>query len=177
MSLLLLAAGCHIDEAPAPTVATPVRLAMGAGTLVLNPSGYAPLSARLAFQAPMSGRVRLVIHGRHGAASDVVQQFSDEGTTHTVPILGLYANYANSVDVQLVNPAGQTLADTTLTIQTGPLPANMPTVSVAEGTPPADWGATFRWSVISAPSTRTCRSFSTITAKFAGCSTIPAVPS
>jgi arylsulfate sulfotransferase len=143
LSLTLLAAGCHQDHEVAPAVVTPIRLAMGAGTLVLNPSGYAPLSARLAFQAPQSGRVRLVVHGRHGAASDVVQQFNDEGTSHSVPILGLYANYANSVQVQLVNPAGQALADTTLVIQTGPLPANMPTINVAESTPPSGLGGDF----------------------------------
>ncbi len=144
MSLLsLLAVGCHKEEDVAPTPVGPVRLALNAGALVLNPSGYAPLSAQLSFQSPQSGRVRLVVHGRHGAASDVVQQFSDEGTTHTVPILGLYADYANSVQVQLVNPEGQALADTTLTIQTGPLPANMPTVSVAQGTPPSGLGGDF----------------------------------
>jgi arylsulfate sulfotransferase len=143
LSLLLLATGCHKDRelTPAPVVA--VRLAQGAGTLVLNPTGYAPLSARLSFHSPLSGRVRLVVHGRHGAASDVVQQFSDEGTAHTVPILGLYADYANQVQVQLVNPSGQALADTTLTIQTGPLPADMPTVRLAEGAPPSGLGGDF----------------------------------
>ena len=125
-SSLLALAACHkeADVVPGPT--TPLHLAFGSGALTLNPSGYAPLAARLTLTSPLSGRLRLVVHGRHGAASDFTQQFSDEGTAHTVPILGLYPSYANAVDVQLVNPTGQVLADTTLTIQTGPLPANMP---------------------------------------------------
>ena len=66
------------------------------------------------------------MHGRHGAASDLTQQFADEGTAHLVPVLGLYPNYANLVSVQLVDPGGQVLADTALTIQTAPLPPDMP---------------------------------------------------
>jgi len=123
---LLLLGGCRRDaeQAPAPVVA--LHLSFGTGSLVLNPSGYAPLAARLAFTSRQEGQLRVVVHGRHGAASDLTQQFADEGTVHAVPILGLYPDYANVVSVQLVNPGGQVLADTTLTIQTAPLPPNMP---------------------------------------------------
>ena len=133
LSLLILLAACHKDrdDGPAPTAIVPVHLALGSGTLTLNPTGYAPLAAKLTFTAPLAGRVRLVIHGRHGSDSDVVQQFNDQGMAHSVAVLGLYASYDNSVDVQLVNPQGQVLADTTLGIQTGGLPANMPTSIIA----------------------------------------------
>ena len=130
LSLLALA-GCRKDADIVPAPTTPLHLAFGSVALALNPSGYAPLAARLTLTAPLSGRLRLVVHGRHGAASDIVQQFSDEGTTHTVPVLGLYADYANALNAQLISPAGQVLADTALTIQTGPLPANMPAALVA----------------------------------------------
>ena len=130
---LSLLAACHKEANVAP--APPARVTFGSVALALNPSGYAPLSARLTATAPLSGRLRLVVHGRHGAASDFAQQFDDEGLAHTVPVLGLYADYANAVDVQLVNPAGRVLADTALTIQTGPLPADMLTGYVA--VPPA----------------------------------------
>ncbi len=142
LSLGLLA-GCRkdADQAPAPTV--PLHLTFGAGDLTLNPSGYAPLTARLTLNSPRSGRLRLVVHGRHGPASDLTQQFNDEGTAHTVPIMGLYANYANSVTVALVNPTGQVLADTTLTIQTAALPPNMPTDLVTAEPTGAALGADF----------------------------------
>jgi arylsulfate sulfotransferase len=119
-------ASCHKDAGQAPAPVEALHLSFGAGSLVLNPSGYAPLTARLAFTSRQSGQLRLVVHGRHGAASDLTQQFADEGTVHTVPIMGLYPDYANTVSVQLVNPTGQVLADTTLTIQTAPLPPTMP---------------------------------------------------
>lgn len=122
-----LLAGCRREDGQAPVPATTLQLSFGAGALVLNPSGYAPLTARLTFTSRQSGQLRLVVHGRHGAASDLTQQFTDEGTAHDVPILGLYPDYANAVSVQLVNLDGQLLADTTLTIQTPPLPPNMPT--------------------------------------------------
>ena len=123
---LLALASCHKDAGLAPAPVVPLHLSFGTGSLVLNPSGYAPLTARLAFTSRQSGQLRVVVHGRHGPASDLTQQFTDEGTVHAVPILGLYPDYANAVSVQLVNPGGQVLADTTLTIQTAPLPPDMP---------------------------------------------------
>ncbi|MGI4762823.1 MAG: aryl-sulfate sulfotransferase [Janthinobacterium lividum] len=125
LSLLALA-GCRKDEGQAPASVVPLHLSFGAGTLTLNPSGYAPLTARLSLLSRQSGQLRLVVHGRHGTASDLTQQFADEGTVHTVPILGLYPDYANSVSVQLVDPSGRVLADTALTIQTQALPPDMP---------------------------------------------------
>jgi len=111
--------------------------------VVLNPTGYAPLTARLTLLAAPAGQLRLVVHGRHGAASDLTQQFADEGKVGTVPIMGLYPDYANSVSVQLVSPAGQLLADTTFTIQTAPLPPNMPTTLVTTAPTGAALGGDF----------------------------------
>ncbi|MDO7886749.1 aryl-sulfate sulfotransferase [Hymenobacter cheonanensis] len=123
---LLALASCHREAAPAPAPVETLHLSFGAGSLTLNPSGYAPLTARLSLTSRQSGRLRLVVHGRHGAASDLTQQFADEGTMHTVPVLGLYPNYANNVTVQLVDPGGAVLADTALLIQTAALPPDMP---------------------------------------------------
>ena len=44
---------------------------------------------------------------------------------------GLYANYANTVELRLIGGRGDTTAQGTLTIQTGDLPPNMPTAITA----------------------------------------------
>ncbi|AMJ65646.1 aryl-sulfate sulfotransferase [Hymenobacter sp. PAMC 26628] len=130
---------CQKDDpgAVGPAVATALgpgpHLVLAPGAVVLNPTGFAPLAAQVTFTYPLAAVTKLVVHGRHGADSDVVQQFDDRGTAHTVPVLGLYADYANRVELQQLDPAGRVLADTTLTIATGPLPPGMPTsISVTE---------------------------------------------
>ncbi|QKG52217.1 aryl-sulfate sulfotransferase [Hymenobacter sp. BRD67] len=137
-------AGCHHEEVtPQPAVHITAQLALAPGAVVVNPTGYAPLAAQLSFAYPVAGRTRLVVHGKHGADSDVVQQFDDSGTTHSVPILGLYADFDNKVDVQLTDAQGLALADTTLTIHTGALPPAMPTAITVTTAPTVPLGGNF----------------------------------
>ncbi|MGI4832530.1 MAG: aryl-sulfate sulfotransferase N-terminal domain-containing protein [Janthinobacterium lividum] len=98
LGLLAALASCRKDAAEtlAPTTLIPLHLALSSGTLTFNPSSYAPLAAQMVFTAPTVGRVRLVVHGRHGTDSDVVQQFDDQGTTHRVAILGVYTSFTLS---------------------------------------------------------------------------------
>ena len=63
--------------------------------------------------------------------------FADTGVLHSVPVIGLYANYTNTVDIRLINNSGDTLAKTTINIQTGALPANLPASIVADVLPTA----------------------------------------
>lgn len=95
--------------------------------LELNPTGYAPLSARLTFTTDKPGTTTVRVYGTHGTASDVVQQIHDAGTTHVIPILGLYADYTNSVEVSFRTDDGQTLLSDTLRVTTNRLPTGMPT--------------------------------------------------
>jgi arylsulfate sulfotransferase len=139
---LLLLVSCYKDAGQAPAPVETLHLSFGTGALTLNPSGYAPLTAQLSLTSRQSGRLRLVVHGRHGTASDLTHQFADEGTVHTVPILGLYPDYANNVTVELVDPSGQVLADTALSIQTAALPPDMPT-SLVTTAPTGTLGGNF----------------------------------
>jgi hypothetical protein len=60
--------------------------------LLLNPSGYATLSAQLTFSAAGPGTTTVTVRGKHDSDSDVEQRIHDAGPMHVVPILGLYAN-------------------------------------------------------------------------------------
>ena len=136
LAFMGLFAGCRHDDVvvtPTPTIRP---LVLAATDLVLNPTGYAPLAARLSFHTASGGTTTVVVHGRHGAASDVVQRYHDTDTTHTVPVLGLYADYANQVDVTFTAENGWLVEKTALTITTGPLPPNLPTaIAVTTATP------------------------------------------
>ncbi|MEO6149793.1 MAG: aryl-sulfate sulfotransferase, partial [Mucilaginibacter sp.] len=124
----IVLSGCKKDkkttpETPEVTVTTftiPVEAA------TLNPSGNAPLSALLKFTSPISGHTEIVVTGKHGEPSDVAQTFTDNGTTHSIPIIGLYSDYLNTVKISVVDAQGNR-ANSTVTIQTGPLPVNTPT--------------------------------------------------
>ncbi|WP_210514672.1 aryl-sulfate sulfotransferase [Hymenobacter terricola] len=126
---------CRKDDVvvPVPTVqSSPIPRS----TLLLNPSGYAPLSAQLTFSTTGAGTTTVVVHGKHGPASDITQHIHDAGPTHVAPILGLYANWANFVTVTFTADNGQTVLTDTLTVRTGFLPANLPT-AITVTTPPA----------------------------------------
>jgi arylsulfate sulfotransferase len=114
--------GCHKDR--------PILLSTGlhsvttftipAKAVVLNPTGNAPLSALVSFTSPAAGYTIITVKGIHGSASDVVQTFTDSGTYHTIPILGLYINRLNTVNIAIVDSKKDT-AKATFTIQTLPL--------------------------------------------------------
>ncbi len=98
-------------------------LMIPADSVKLNPFGSAPLSALLHYTTAASGHTKIVVKGQDGDASDISQEFSDKGFSHSVAILGLYSDFKNSVDVYLVDDKGKNLAKTTLTIVTAALPA------------------------------------------------------
>ena len=130
----------HDDVAltPTPTVRP---LAVATHGLVLNPTGYAPLSAELSFHTASAGTTTVVVHGQHGAPSDVVQRYHDADTVHVVPVLGLYADYANQVDVTFTSDDGWHIEKTSLTVPTGALPPNLPTAIAVTQAPTAELGA------------------------------------
>jgi arylsulfate sulfotransferase len=78
----------------------------------LNPTGNAPLSALVHFKTQNAGHTQIRVKGMHGAASDVVQEFTDAGTDHIIPIVGLYGGYTNTVTVNVIDSKNDTLSAT-----------------------------------------------------------------
>ncbi|RZM05591.1 MAG: hypothetical protein EOO88_54655, partial [Pedobacter sp.] len=52
--------------------------------------------------------------------------FNDNGLRHSIPLIGLYPNYTNTVDVRIVSTSGDTLAKSTMTVQTPALSSDIP---------------------------------------------------
>jgi len=123
---------CHKDRPVTAPLDTDTGLTITStftlpdSSVKLNPTGYAPLSALLTFKSAASGHTEIIVKGKHGTTSDVTQVFTDNSTSHSIPILGLYANYKNTVEIYVVS--GNNIATkTTINITTGALPANTPT--------------------------------------------------
>ncbi len=118
--IILFLFGCHKDRPIVLSHYVVVNFTIPADAVVLNPSGNAPLSALVSFKSPLKGHTIITVKGIHGSASDVVQAFSDTGNYHVIPVLGLYINRLNTVNIAVIDSKNDT-AKATFTIQTLPL--------------------------------------------------------
>ena len=125
--MLVMLTACKDVDNDLPTPVAPVAFTVAADSIKLNPYGYSPLAALVSFSTPATGKSFVRVRGKHGSITTVEHVFNDTGTSHSVPVLGLYPNYANTVDIGVLSASGDTLAISTMTIQTGDLPPNMPT--------------------------------------------------
>lgn len=66
--------------------------------IVLNPYGFTPLTALMRFKTEKPSHVRITIKGR-GRAPDLSFNHPENKTEHYLPILGLYANHTNKIDL------------------------------------------------------------------------------
>jgi arylsulfate sulfotransferase len=103
-----------------------VPLVISPDSITVNPSGYNPLCALVHFTTPFQGKAAIRVVGQDGPGSDIEHVFNDYGYRHDVPLIGLYANFLNTIDVAVLDNNNDTLAKTTINIQTGNLPPNMP---------------------------------------------------
>jgi arylsulfate sulfotransferase len=111
-------------------------------TTTVNPSGYAPLTARINLNTTLPTRVMITVFGKRGIASTVVKSFDTLSTTHNIEVLGLYANYANIVQLSLSDENGQSLGSSAINIQTIPLSVELGTVSINTSLPSKKPGMT-----------------------------------
>ncbi|MDR2275194.1 MAG: aryl-sulfate sulfotransferase [Sphingobacterium sp.] len=84
----------------------------------IDPSGYNPLVALVNVELPTYGRVRVTVRGKHGQVGTITHLCSDETPRQSVPILGLYADYNNVVDLAFTDFEGKERGSTTIHIRT-----------------------------------------------------------
>lgn len=84
----------------------------------IDPSGYNPLAALVNVELPTYGRVRVTVRGKHGQLGTITHLCSDETPRQSVPILGLYADYNNVVDLAFTDFEGKERGSTTIHIRT-----------------------------------------------------------
>ncbi len=90
--------------------------------ILLNPYGISPLSALIAFKTDIPLKISLQISGKdeHSGLSFEFDFFNNE---HYLPIYGLYAQHANTINLSGHDSEGNLIIEQTYTIQTDPLTA------------------------------------------------------
>lgn len=135
VSLFLLASCGNSDDLPGPgpdpdpTVVLQQDVVQSQ-SLTVNLSGVAPLTAVLAFSTSEAVTSRVRVVGKNGPISDVIKDFTAPSVLHGLPILGLYADHNNEVEVTLFDQAGNSLGTSSFNIATNPLIRDMPSISV-----------------------------------------------
>ncbi|MGI9548285.1 MAG: aryl-sulfate sulfotransferase, partial [Flavobacteriaceae bacterium] len=100
--------------------------------VTLNPTGFAPLSARIELETSEDVRVSMRIKGRSNSQSDFVHDFSEISANLSIPVHGLYANHLNEVELTFYDNAGQNLGVQIFEIQTESLVGAMPEIIIEE---------------------------------------------
>jgi arylsulfate sulfotransferase len=114
------------EDTTAPSDAD--RLAAVEPTLVLNPSGIAPLSASFRVETPISTTLTTRLLGQGG--DPPIERTSDRpATQHELAILGLYPGAENLVEFSLTTASGVSLTDT-VRVSTEALPDFLPDVEI-----------------------------------------------
>ena len=103
----------------------------------LNPSGVAPLTARVSFTTSRAVSVAVTVPGRNGPATDVRHHFTDVGQTFDLPVLGLYPNSDNNVVLTFFDGSGAELGSKTFSVTTAPLISDLPQITIDAATPSA----------------------------------------
>lgn len=128
---IALAAMIAVFSAGLTAAAPQVRgLLSGEIDVVRNPTGIAPLTAVASFATKRPCDVQMRIPGR----VEIVRLFEDGGTSHEIPILGLYPGRTNIVLLTLI-PRHGTPETKVLTILTAPLPDFFPDIDIVTADP------------------------------------------
>lgn len=128
--MILLAAACHKKD-----IEPVVQVTISNEIVTLNPTGYAPLTATITFETSINTKVTIRVQGKHGEASDVLKDIDELNTIHSIPVLGLYADFENTVELIFKNNSGAETGRKTYLIKTLPLPADVyPVITIDKKT-------------------------------------------
>jgi len=99
-------------------------------TLVLNPTGYTPLSAELKLETQEPVQIEIEIVSRDNGTESLIHRFEQIGTSFTLPILGLYAEYRNTLRIRFYDNRNELIGEETRFIDTQPLLTELPKINV-----------------------------------------------
>lgn len=99
-------------------------------TVTLNPSRFAPLTASLQFTTRVAVGIRLRVIGKNGPDSDVVKFYPDLATAFNLPVLGLYPDFNNQVEVSFLDRNGNIVGTQTINIQTDFQSLDLPEIAI-----------------------------------------------
>lgn len=101
--------------------------------ITVDPYGVTPLTALAMFETDEPVQITVTVEGKdkNGDVQHTYDQFKKD---HSVPVLGLYPDYENTVTIEATTESGETTSST-MSIQTEPLPDDFLTTNVVESNP------------------------------------------
>lgn len=99
-------------------------------TLIVNPTGVAPLTAVIELETEIPVRVELFLEGKNGEASNVAHSFEEIDTQIRLPILGLYPDESNTVELLFYTSDNELIGTKEYSAETDALNKKMPDVTI-----------------------------------------------
>ncbi len=129
---LFLTFSCEQSDDPGetPVEPKPSEEEIEREEIVVNPTGFAPLTALVNIAVNFESTARVKVVGKNGPDSDVIHDFDEAATTHELPILGLYGGNLNQVEVTLTSIDGQKRVTRSFEIRTDPLISDLPEIEI-----------------------------------------------
>jgi len=98
----------------------------------INPFNIAPLISIINIETPVNGKFNIRVIGQDGESSDITILPDYYGSDHTLGIFGLYAEYANQVELTFTSKEGIERIKTIIPITTDELPAGLPGFNIVK---------------------------------------------
>jgi arylsulfate sulfotransferase len=91
--------------------------------VTVNPTGYSPLTAKIAVDLPALGNIKVIVHSKPGKITpDVTHTFENNSDkSQIISVLGLYQGYENHVTLVYLNTNGDERSRSELTLKTDSL--------------------------------------------------------
>lgn len=86
-----------------------------------NPYGNAPLTALISVDMPVRGKFSITVRGKGPEGLAITHDFEQLERIQELPILGLYADYENEVELIFKNATGKERASTLIQLPTDPV--------------------------------------------------------
>lgn len=103
----------------------------------MNPFGRNPLCALATLKAKREGKVKINIIGKYGEESNLMRQFEEIDTLLEIPILGLYENHTNSVEITFLSRNNHIIDIDTLLLETPKIVSINPNIEIIKKNKPA----------------------------------------
>ncbi|MEO8712875.1 MAG: aryl-sulfate sulfotransferase [Parafilimonas sp.] len=137
--LAVLLNACQKEYDPLPAN----QISISNEQIILNPNGDAPLTASISLTTSEQTKISLRVVGKNGAESDILKDFDDVNTVHSIPVLGLYPDYNNTVEINFKNASGIIIGTKTYSVKTAVLPPDIfPAITINTKQPGIEPGLT-----------------------------------
>lgn len=90
----------------------------------LNPYLKCPLCAIVNLKIPVKSRIGVKVHGKPNGGISIENKFVKYSEDHEVPVLGLYNNWQNTVEISVLDLRGKVRVSKTIEIHTKPIVEN-----------------------------------------------------